>query len=48
MEGFVVFQKMIEETQVLLDELPGVTPVHGPFYKVLDIHFLRIKVPFYK
>lgn len=30
---------MIEETQVLLDELPGVTPVHGPFYKV-SIYFL--------
>ncbi|VDM08517.1 unnamed protein product [Wuchereria bancrofti] len=37
-----VVRKMIEETQVLLDELPGVTPVHGPFYKVSSIYLKEI------
>uniref|UniRef100_A0A0R3RTP3 26S proteasome non-ATPase regulatory subunit 13 n=1 Tax=Elaeophora elaphi TaxID=1147741 RepID=A0A0R3RTP3_9BILA len=30
------------ETQVLLDELPGVTPVHGPFYKVSSVYLKEI------
>ncbi|VDM95421.1 unnamed protein product [Thelazia callipaeda] len=34
--------KMIEETQVLLDELPGVTLVHGPFYKVSSVYLKEI------
>ncbi|MCP9261346.1 26S proteasome non-ATPase regulatory subunit 13 [Dirofilaria immitis] len=35
-------QKMIEETQILLDELLGVTPVHGPFYKVSSVYLKEI------
>lgn len=31
---------MIEETQKMLDDLPGVTPVHAPFYKV-DVHLIQ-------
>ncbi|CAG9537593.1 unnamed protein product [Cercopithifilaria johnstoni] len=37
-----IVRKMIEETQVLLDELPGVTPVHGSFYKVSSVYLKEI------
>ncbi|VDD91666.1 unnamed protein product [Enterobius vermicularis] len=35
-------REMIEDTQVLLDDLPGVTPVHAPFYKVSSIYLKEI------
>ncbi|EJD73702.1 hypothetical protein LOAG_18889 [Loa loa] len=37
-----IVRKMIEETQALLDELPGVTLVHGPFYKVSSVYLKEI------
>uniref|UniRef100_A0A0N5AG69 26S proteasome non-ATPase regulatory subunit 13 n=1 Tax=Syphacia muris TaxID=451379 RepID=A0A0N5AG69_9BILA len=35
-------RQMIEDTQVLLDDLPGVSSVHAPFYKVSSIYLKEI------
>ncbi|MFH4980854.1 hypothetical protein AB6A40_007563 [Gnathostoma spinigerum] len=35
-------RKMIEEAQEKLDDLPGVTPVHAPFYKVSSVYLKEI------
>uniref|UniRef100_A0A914ZN95 26S proteasome non-ATPase regulatory subunit 13 n=2 Tax=Parascaris univalens TaxID=6257 RepID=A0A914ZN95_PARUN len=37
-----LIRQMVEDTQAKLDDLPGVTPVHAPFYKVSAVYLKEI------